>query len=265
MRSVLCQFCVSLLFFIKVWHYPYKIEALNFSVSLVEEDMSESLILVVDDEQDIRDLLVFNLKREGYATLEAADGQAALELARSRKPSLILLDIMLPGMDGLAVCRELGKNRNTEHIPIIMLTARGDDVDRIVGFELGADDYVVKPFNTRELILRIKAMLRRRAVQKEDDPMLRCHGVCLDPQAHKVTVNDKPVELTAIQFCLLEDLMKTPGCVRSREELLSSVWDYQFDGYDRTVDTHIKRLRARLGEAADIIETVRGIGYRCKG
>ena len=146
-----------------------------------------------------------------------------------------------------------------------MLTARGDDVDRIVGFELGADDYVVKPFNTRELLLRIKAMLRRRAVQKEDDPLLRCHGVCLDPQAHKVTVNDKPVELTAIQFCLLEDLMKNPGCVRSREELLGSVWDYQFDGYDRTVDTHIKRLRARLGEAADIIETVRGIGYRCKG
>ena len=227
--------------------------------------MSESLILVVDDEQDIRDLLVFNLKREGYATLEAADGVAALEMARTHRPALILLDVMLPRMDGLAVCRELGKDRTTENIPIIMLTARGDDVDRIVGFELGADDYVVKPFNTRELLLRVKAMLRRRAIQKEDDPMLRCHGVCLDPHAHKVTVNDKPVELTAIQFCLLQDLMKNPGCVRSREELLGSVWDYQFDGYDRTVDTHIKRLRARLGEAADIIETVRGIGYRCKG
>ena len=134
-----------------------------------------------------------------------------------------------------------------------------------MGFELGADDYVVKPFNTRELMLRIRAMLRRRSTQENDDPLLRCDGVCLDPQAHKVTVNDKPVELTAIQFCLLQDLMQNPGCVRSREELLSSVWDYQFDGYDRTVDTHIKRLRARLGEAADIIETVRGIGYRCKG
>ncbi len=229
-----------------------------------EETMSESLILVVDDEQDIRDLLTFNLKREGYATLEAADGLTALELARSRRPALILLDVMLPRMDGLAVCRELGKDRATETIPIIMLTARGDDVDRIVGFELGADDYVVKPFNTRELLLRVKAMLRRHAVQ-ENDPLLRCHGVCLDPQAHKVTINEKAVELTAIQFCLLQDLMSNPGCVRSREELLSSVWDYQFDGYDRTVDTHIKRLRARLGEAADIIETVRGIGYRCKG
>ncbi len=226
--------------------------------------MSE-LILVVDDEADIRDLLVFNLKREGYDTLEASDGAAALELARSRRPSLILLDVMLPRLDGLAVCRELGKDRSTEHIPVIMLTARGDDVDRIVGFELGADDYVVKPFNTRELLLRVKAMLRRRVQPEDEDPLLRCHGVCLDPQAHKVTVNDRPVELTAIQFCLLRDLMRSPGCVRSREELLSSVWDYQFEGYDRTVDTHIKRLRARLGEAADIIETVRGIGYRCKG
>ncbi len=224
-----------------------------------------NLILVVDDEQDIRDLLVFNLQRDGYATVEAADGATALELARSRKPDLILLDVMLPVMDGLGVCRELGRDRSTEHIPIIMLTARGDDVDRIVGFELGADDYVVKPFNTRELLLRIRAMLRRRAVQKEEDPVLRCHGVTLDPQAHRVTVDGKPVELTAIQFCLLQDLMSCPGCVRSREELLSSVWDYQFEGYDRTVDTHIKRLRARLGSAADIIETVRGIGYRCKG
>ena len=171
---------------------------------------------------------------------------------------------MLPRMDGLAVCRELGKDRSTENIPIIMLTARGDDVDRIVGFELGADDYVVKPFNTRELLLRVKAMLRRRAPAEDEDSMLRRHGVCLDPQAHKVTVNDIPVELTAIQFSLLKKLMSNPGYVCSREELLESSWDYQYEGYDRTVDTHIKRLRARLGDAADIIETVRGIGYRCR-
>ena len=222
------------------------------------------LILVVDDEADIRDLLVFNLKREGYDTLEASDGVTGLELARSRRPSLILLDVMLPRLDGLAVCRELGKERSTEHIPIIMLTARGDDVDRIVGFELGADDYVVKPFNTRELVLRVKAMLRRRGHSEDVDPILRCHGVSLDPQAHKVTVNDVPVELTAIQFSLLKKLMSNPGCVCSREELLESSWDYQYEGYDRTVDTHIKRVRARLGDAADIIETVRGIGYRCR-
>ncbi|MBQ9106218.1 MAG: response regulator transcription factor [Mailhella sp.] len=226
--------------------------------------MMNELILVVDDEEDIRDLLVFNLKREGYDTIEATDGVEALEQVRLHRPSLILLDVMLPRMDGLAVCRALGKDRLTENIPVIMLTARGDDVDRIVGFELGADDYVVKPFNTRELLLRIKAMLRRRVPAEEEDPMLRCHGVCLDPQAHKVTINDRPVELTATQFCLLKDLMSSPGCVRSREELLSSIWDYQFEGYDRTIDTHIKRLRARLGDAADIIETVRGIGYRCK-
>ena len=233
--------------------------------TISSEAVMSELILVVDDEEDIRDLLVFNLKREGYATLEAADGVEALELARTRRPSLILLDVMLPRMDGLAVCRELGKDRLTEHIPVIMLTARGDEVDRIVGFELGADDYVVKPFNTRELLLRIKAMLRRRGHSEDEILMLRCHSVCLDPQAHKVTIDDNPVELTAIQFCLLKDLMSNPGCVRSREELLASVWDYQFEGYDRTVDTHIKRLRARLGDAADIIETVRGIGYRCKG
>jgi two-component system phosphate regulon response regulator PhoB len=240
-------------------------EELSFCYT-VEDFMSETVILVVDDEQDIRDLLTFNLQREGYSTLEAADGVTALELARSQKPSLILLDVMLPHMDGLSVCRELGKDRSTAHIPIIMLTARGDDVDRIVGFELGADDYVVKPFNTRELILRIKAMLRRHYGQEQEEvsSILRCHNVCLDPLAHSVTVENTPVELTAIQFCLLHDLMKNPGCVRSREELLSSVWDYQFEGYDRTVDTHIKRLRARLGTAADIIETVRGIGYRCK-
>ncbi len=227
--------------------------------------MSGPLILVVDDEKDIRDLLVFNLKREGYATVEAADGVAALDMARRHKPALILLDIMLPGMSGLDVCRELGSDRSTAKIPVIMLTARGDDVDRIVGFELGADDYVVKPFNTRELLLRLRAMLRRKNTQKEEDYVFRCHGVCLDAQAHRVTVNDSPVELTAIQFCLLQELMRAQGCVRSREELLSSVWDYQFEGYDRTVDTHIKRLRARLGACADIIETVRGIGYRCKG
>lgn len=227
--------------------------------------MSAPLILVVDDEQDIRDLLAFNLRREGYETESAADGVAALEAARTCRPSLILLDVMLPRMDGLEVCRELGKDRATADIPVIMLTARGDEVDRIVGFELGADDYVVKPFNIRELVLRIKAMLRRHSGEKEADHSLHCHGVSLDPLAHRVTVEGEPVDLTAIQFCLLQDLMSNPGCVRSRDELLRSVWDYQFDGYDRTVDTHIKRLRARLGSAADIIETVRGVGYRCRG
>ncbi len=228
-------------------------------------DMDDDLILVIDDEQDIRELLAFNLRREGYSVIEEGDGASGLALAQSRLPALILLDIMLPGMDGLSVCRELRRSPATEHIPVIMLTARGDEVDRIVGFELGADDYVVKPFNTRELLLRVRALLRRRSLTpSEKKKTLCCGSVVLDPEAHRVTVKENPVELTAIQFCLLQELMSCPGRARSREELLESVWNYQFEGYDRNVDTHIKRLRARLGDASELIETVRGIGYRCR-
>ena len=215
--------------------------------------ISESAtILIVEDEQDIRELLAYNLEKEGYATVQAADGKEGLDLARSRKPDLILLDLMLPKMDGLAVCRELERDSGTVRIPIIMLTARGEDVDRILGFELGADDYVVKPFNIRELLLRIRAILRRQ-VMVESNPVLTRHGVSVDPAAHKVT-----------EFRLIEDLLRNAGRVRTREELLAAVWGYQFEGYARTVDTHIRRLRNKLGDAAEIIETVRGVGYRCK-
>ena len=213
--------------------------------------ISESAtILIVEDEQDIRELLAYNLEKEGYATVQAADGKEGLELARSRKPDLILLDLMLPKMDGLAVCRELERDS-------------GEDVDRILGFELGADDYVVKPFNIRELLLRIRAILRRQ-VMVESNPVLTRHGVSVDPAAHKVTVLGQDVELTATEFRLIEDLLRNAGRVRTREELLAAVWGYQFEGYARTVDTHIRRLRNKLGDAAEIIETVRGVGYRCK-
>ena len=206
--------------------------------------ISESAtILIVEDEQDIRELLAYNLEKEGYSTVQAADGKEGLDLARSRKPDLILLDLM--------------------RIPIIMLTARGEDVDRILGFELGADDYVVKPFNIRELLLRIRAILRRQ-VMVESNPVLTRHGVSVDPAAHKVTVLGQDVELTATEFRLIEDLLRNAGRVRTREELLAAVWGYQFEGYARTVDTHIRRLRNKLGDAAEIIETVRGVGYRCK-
>lgn len=226
--------------------------------------ISESAtILIVEDEQDIRELLAYNLEKEGYATVQAADGKEGLELARSRKPDLILLDLMLPKMDGLAVCRELERDSGTVRIPIIMLTARGEDVDRILGFELGADDYVVKPFNIRELLLRIRAILRRQVMVKSN-PVLTRHGVSVDPAAHKVTVLGQDVELTATEFRLIEDLLRNAGRVRTREELLAAVWGYQFEGYARTVDTHIRRLRNKLGDAAEIIETVRGVGYRCK-
>ena len=170
---------------------------------------------------------------------------------------------MLPKMDGLAVCRELERDAGTVRIPIIMLTARGEDVDRILGFELGADDYVVKPFNIRELLLRIRAILRRQ-VMVESNPVLSRHGVSVDPAAHRATVHGQDVELTATEFRLIEDLLRNAGRVRTREELLAAVWGYQFEGYARTVDTHIRRLRNKLGDAAEIIETVRGVGYRCK-
>ena len=224
---------------------------------------SSQTILVVEDEEDIRELLRFNLEREGYAVLQAPDGRQGLELARSRRPDLILLDLMLPVMDGFAVCRELERDPETSSIPVVMLTARGEAVDRILGLELGADDYVVKPFNVRELLLRIRAILRRQS-QVQERPVLFRHGVRVDPGAHKVTVNNELVELTATEFRLLEDLLSHAGRVRSREELLAGVWGYQFEGYARTVDTHVRRLRAKLGDAADIVETVRGVGYRCK-
>jgi len=225
---------------------------------------TKSVILVVEDEQDIRELIVFNLEREGYATIEAADGKAALEMARRHRPDLILLDIMLPEIDGFTVCKELERNPDTVRIPIIILTARGEDIDRILGLELGADDYMVKPFNVRELLLRIRGLLRRQhAVANSGQPLSR-HGVYLDPGAHKVSYNEQPIDLTATEFRLLEDLLRHAGLVRSREELLSHVWGYEFEGYARTVDTHVKRLRGKLGDAASMIETVRGVGYRCK-
>lgn len=258
--------------------------------------MTESpCVLVVEDEQDIRELLAFNLQREGYRVAEAGEGRTALELAATLQPDLVLLDLMLPGMDGFAVCRGLKRNEATAHIPVVMLTARGEEMDRILGLELGADDYVVKPFNVRELLLRMSAILRRQSPpapsfmphaagpfaapvmtgtsglstgpvppKSASAPGLACHGVAVDVDGHRVSVNGENVDLTATEFRLLEDLLTHPGKVRTREELLSSVWGYQFEGYARTVDTHVRRLRAKLGAQADIVETVRGVGYRCK-
>lgn len=225
--------------------------------------MNGQTIHIVEDEADIRELLKFNLQREGYATLESGDGRQGLELARTQKPDLILLDVMLPGMDGFQVCRELERDPSTSCIPIILLTARGEEVDRIVGLELGADDYVVKPFSVRELLLRIRAILRRQSAATQT-PRLSRHQVDMDPAAHRVSVQNLPVDLTATEFRLLEDLLRHAGTVRTREQLLNGVWGYQFDGYARTVDTHVRRLRAKLGPAADLVETVRGVGYRFK-
>lgn len=225
--------------------------------------MPRQTLLVVEDEADIRELLAFNLEREGFAVLQAEDGREALELARGRTPDLILLDVMLPGTDGFAVCRELTRHPATAGIPVIMLTARGEEVDRIVGLELGAADYVVKPFSVRELILRIRGVLRRQAPQ-DAGPRLARHGVTVDAESHKASVDGEVVDLTATEFRLLHDLVLHAGAVRTREQLLNEVWGYQFEGYARTVDTHVRRLRAKLGPAGELVETVRGVGYRFK-
>lgn len=211
-------------------------------------------ILVIEDENDIRQLLRFNLEREGFAVLEAADGLGGLHMATSE----------LPGMDGCDVCRRLKAQPVTAAIPVLMLTARGEEVDRIVGLTLGADDYVVKPFSVRELVLRIRAILRRGSRPGMGSAL--CRGaLLLDVEAHRVTLDGQEVALTATEFRLLEDLMRHAGAVRTREQLLNAVWGYSFEGYARTVDTHVRRLRAKLGEEAAALETVRGVGYRLRG
>ncbi len=221
-------------------------------------------VLIVEDENDIRQNLAFSLKREGFNIIEAADGEQALAAAMSKKPDIVLLDLMIPKIDGLSVCKRLQAAPETENIPVIMLTAKGEEIDRIVGLELGAADYIVKPFSLREVALRIKAVLKRR-VEVRPEQVLRCDEIVLDPSSHRANVAGDPLDLTITEFKLLQDLIQHAGHVRSREQLLDSVWDYNFEGFARTVDSHIKRLRAKLGDYGSLIETVRGIGYRAKG
>ncbi len=221
-------------------------------------------ILVVEDDKDILNLIDWHLRAEGYETKTAEDGILGFELAKREKPDLIILDLMLPSMDGLTICKHLKKNEATEHIPVIMLTAKGEEVDRVVGFELGADDYMVKPFSPRELLLRIKAITRRTDAAVEKPMVIRHNNLVIDPEKHMVSIGEDALELTVTEFNLLIDLVQNKGRVRTRDQLLDRVWGYQFEGYHRTVDTHIRRLRQKLGTLADDIETVRGIGYRFK-
>lgn len=222
-------------------------------------------ILVVDDEPAVTDLLAYNLRREGYRVLTAADGRTALQIARESKPDLILLDLMIPEIDGLDVCREL---RKTWDVPIIMVTARGEEVDRVVGLELGADDYVAKPFSVRELMARIKSVLRRSRGGTQGSPSDILHGpagLVMDAESRTVMVAEIPVALTRLEFDLLSQLVKNSGRVLTRERLLESAWGYAYAGDTRAVDSAIKRLRAKLRVAspqADFIEAVRGVGYR---
>ena len=219
-------------------------------------------ILIVDDEQDVLDLLVYNLQKAGYKILTARDGAAALQKARDEVPSLIVLDLMLPQMDGTEVCRHLKADPKTAHIPIIMLTAKAEEVDRVVGLELGADDYVTKPFSPREMTLRVKGVLRRASGKIAPAEILKFADITVDLAKHEVTLKGKVVELTATEFKLLATLLERRGRVQSRDRLLTDVWGYEGDVDTRTVDTHMRRLREKLGKAADYVETVRGVGYR---
>jgi DNA-binding response OmpR family regulator len=218
-------------------------------------------ILVVDDEPEAVELVEFNLRQAGFDVVCAADGAQALKQARGQPPSLIVLDVMLPELDGLEVCKMLRRDRTTAAIPIIMLTARATELDRVLGLELGADDYLTKPFSPRELTLRIRKLLERGA-SKPDPERLTLAGLVVDIPRHKVTSRGKAIDLTATEFKLLTVLAQRRGRVQSRDQLLRDVWDYNSLVDTRTVDTHMKRLREKLGTAGRFLETVRGVGYR---
>ena len=221
-------------------------------------------IALVEDEPDIAEVLQYNLAKEGFEVEIHGRGDAALENLRRRPPDLLLLDLMLPGMDGLELTRLLKRDPATARVPLVMLTARGEELDRIVGLELGADDYVTKPFSPREVVLRVKAVLRRRQGSPLGEETLAVGDLKLDPAAHRLEVRGKEVSLTATEFRLLHLLLERRGRVQSRARLLADAWGYSEDVDSRTVDTHIRRLRRKLGPEADRIETVIGVGYRLR-
>ncbi|WP_319541242.1 response regulator transcription factor [uncultured Pseudodesulfovibrio sp.] len=227
--------------------------------------MSSQKVLVVEDHRDTRELLKYNLSAAGFDVAAAEDGQLGLSLAQAFKPDIILLDLMMPGTDGLEVCRQLKGDPALARIPVIMLTAKGEEVDKIVGLELGADDYVIKPFSPRELILRIKAILRRYGAPEPNAPKFwERDGLKIDFEAHQISIDGEDASLTATEFKLLTVLISGAGKVQTRDNLLDTVWDTHFEGYSRTVDTHVRRLRQKLGPYAAWIETIRGVGYRFK-
>jgi two-component system phosphate regulon response regulator PhoB len=221
-------------------------------------------VLIVDDERDLRALLDFNLQKAGYATAHAATGAEALARARSLRPRVVVLDLNLPDVSGMDVCRLLRSDPATRDLPILMLTARGGETDRVGGLELGADDYVTKPFSVRELILRVESVARRRHEAPVANQRVRAGRIELDVDAHLCFVDAQELPLTLQEFRLLAYLIQGRGRVRTRDELLADVWNTSPDLETRTVDTHVKRLRDKLGAAGDIIETVRGVGYRIR-
>ena len=219
-------------------------------------------ILIVDDEPDVVELVEFNLRKAGYDVLTADDGTKALQRVRQDRPALVILDVMLPELDGLEVCKLLRRDPATAAIPILLLTARAAEVDRVVGLELGAQDYLTKPFSPRELVLRVKNLIQRKETPAETGAPMIFAELAVDVTHHRVTVKGKPVELTATEFKLLAILAQRRGRVQSRDHLLRDVWEYDAAIDTRTVDTHMRRLRDKLGTAARFLDTVRGVGYR---
>jgi len=226
--------------------------------------MTKEKVLIVEDDNNICRLIKYNLDKAGFRCATAGTGEDALAALKKDNFQLVVLDIMLPKMDGFEVCREMKQNKDTSSIPIIILTAKGEEVDRVVGFELGADDYVVKPFSPRELTLRVKAVLKR---YQQTEPtsatdIIKAGKLVIDIPRHRVTLDDKEILLTLLEFKLLQTLIERRGRVQSRDRLLNDVWDIASEVTTRTIDTHIKRLRQKLLDMGEMIETVRGVGYR---
>tara|TARA_A100001388_G_scaffold163064_1_gene121683 strand:+ start:3674 stop:4360 length:687 start_codon:yes stop_codon:yes gene_type:complete len=219
-------------------------------------------VLVVEDEPDLRSTLEFNLKSENYKVTTVSDGESALAEISKNIPDLILLDLMLPDMSGLEICKKIRGESFSDKVSIIMLTAKGEEVDRVVGFELGADDYVVKPFSVRELMLRVSSILKRSKEKASNDEKIVIGDIEINLASHRVFISGIEVELTAKEFELLKYLTERNGRIQTRESLLEHVWGYNNSVTTRTVDTHIKRLRSKIGEVGTRIETVRGVGYR---
>lgn len=221
-----------------------------------------STILIIEDEKDIAELIEYHLRQSGFKVVKAFEGPSGLEQAKKIRPGLIILDLMLPGMDGKDVCRALKSTQQTRPIPVLMLTAKAEEMDRVIGLELGADDYVTKPFSPRELVLRVKAILRRKEAPQEEQKVLQIGDLLIDPERHHVSIKNTPLRLTTTEFKLLFELASRKGRIQTRENLLNKAWGYTYEGYARTVDTHVRRLREKLGSCGEYIETIRGVGYR---
>ncbi len=221
-------------------------------------------ILIVEDDQDIRELLHFNLEKEGFTVFSVKNGQESFELLREHVVDLVVLDLMLPDIDGLDILKNIKLDNRLKDIAVIILSAKGEEIDRILGLELGADDYVIKPFSIRELKLRVKGLLKRTKISSLEETKWRYKGIVIDRQRMEIYIDGEEVDLTVTEWKLLMELIDAKGQVLSRDFLLTKVWGYDFEGYARTVDTHIRRLRKKLGQYANIIKTIRGVGYKLK-